>query len=110
MPIHRFVQGRLAFSLVLCKVCRFHFGCCLQADDACMGAVMGNMRKASVNLAKASVLASSAVSRPERHMAHNAVLQDMHPVIIGNVGSDGSVNCHKLPVADWDKQGMFFWS
>jgi len=65
--------------------------------------------KQSVNLAKASFFASSAVSRPERHMAHNAFLQYMHPVIIGNVGFDGSTNCHKLPVADWDKQGMFFW-
>ncbi len=109
MPLHRFVQGRRAFCLY----------CAKYADSTLVVAHKQMMHarvvlwktcvKQSVNLAKASFFASSAVSRPERHMAHNAFLQYMRPVIIGNVGFDGSTNCHKLPVADWDKQGMFFW-
>ncbi len=65
--------------------------------------------KQSVNLAKDSFLGSSRISRPERHMAYNAFLQFLRPVIIGNVSFDGSTNCHRLHVADCDTQGMFFW-
>ena len=109
MPIHRFVQGRRAFCLY-----------CAQCPGSTLVVAYKQMMharvllwktcvKQSVNLAKASFLASSAVSWPERHMAHNAFLQYMRPVIIGNVGFDGSVNNHRLPIADWDKQGMCFW-
>ncbi|DBA98302.1 TPA: hypothetical protein ACH3X1_001222 [Trebouxia sp. C0004] len=109
MPIHRFVQGHRALCLY----------CAKYADSTLVVAYKQMMHarvvlwktcvKQSVNLAKASFHASSAVSRPDRHMAHNALLQYMRPVIIGNVGVDGSKNCHKLPVVGWDKQGMVFW-